>query len=212
MAYDGSRLVLSDGFYYILLDVAGRKVIWKRLIDENDMTREPPMRFELNGDYLAVIKQDYDVKTIYMLSSRTGEILWRTDPRIPKSPKPIHSMSIRDGRLYGILPHAGQGFYFVGLDCKTGRYLFRPNEQTGYGGKPEVQLRHTFHGDTMVARIKDRQDFELKAFRVEDGRLLHGMKVKAAGAFGSHGGASATVQDGRLLLLGKNTLLSAVAE
>ena len=209
VARDGSRLVLTDGFYYFLFDVARMKVIWKRLIDQNDVTREPPMRFELNGDFLAVIKQDYDVKTIYMLSSRTGDVLWKTDPKSAASPKPIHSMSIRAGKLYGIRPHAGQGFYFVGLDCKTGAPLFPANEQTGYGGKPEVELLHAAYGDVMVTRIKDRKDFELKAFRITDGKLLHQMQLKGAGDFDQHGRASATVQDGRLLLLGKNTLLTA---
>jgi outer membrane protein assembly factor BamB len=212
VARDGSRLALSDGFYYLLLDVARMKVIWKRLIDENDLSREPPMRLELNGDYLAVIKQDYDVKTLYMLSSRTGDILWQTDPEDAGSPKPIHSMFIRDGRLFGIEPYAGQVFYFVGLDCKTGKPLFQRNEQTGYQGKPEVELLHAAYGDCMVARVRDRRDFELKAFSLEDGRLLHELKVEAVGDFDEHGRASATVQDGRLLLLGRNTLLTAVEE
>jgi hypothetical protein len=61
----------------------------------------------------------------------------------------------------------------------------------------------------MVAQIKDRQEFELKAFSLENGERLHRMKVKATGDFGSHGRASATAQSGKLLLLGKNTLLTA---
>ena len=209
MAHDGNRLLLSDGWYYILLDVDRLQTIWKRRIDANDPSRNPAMRFELGGDYLAVIKEDYDVKAIYMLSSRTGEVLWRTDPKRRDSPQPIHSMRIADGKLYGIRPHAGQGFYFTGMDCKTGKHLFRPNEQTGYEGKPEVVLRPRLHGNAMVARIRDRMDFELRAFSVKDGKRLHAMKLKAAGDFGLHGRASATAQDGRLLLLGKNTLLTA---
>jgi outer membrane protein assembly factor BamB len=145
-----------------------------------------------------------------MLSSRTGEVLWHTDPKVPAAPRPIHSMTIRDGKLYGIRPHAGQGFYFVGIDCKTGKNLFRPNEQTGYGGKPSVQLSHGLYGDVMVARITDRQDFELKAFNIRDGKLLHRMKAKATGVYDVHGNASATVQNGGLILLGKNTLVTAI--
>jgi len=208
MAHDGSRLVLSDGWYYIMLDVADMRVVWKRLIDANDATREPAMRFALAGDYLAVIKQDYDVKTIYMLNSKTGDVLWRTDPKVGSSPQPIYCMRIADGRLYGIRPHAGQGFYFVGRDCKTGKALFRDNEQKGYGGKPRVQLRPTLFGDAMVVEVQDRRDFELKAFNLKDGKLMHKMKVEAAGEFGTHGRASATVQNGKLLLLGKNTLMT----
>lgn len=212
LARDAQRLVVSDGWYYILLDVEKMKVLWKRLIDASDQTRLPALRFELNGDYLAVVKQDFDVKALYMLSSRTGEVLWRTDAKVPNSPQPIDSMLIRDGRLYGIKPHAGQGFYYVGLDCKTGNSLFAANEQVGYGGKPEVQLRPTLHGEAMVAQIRDRQDFELKAFGTQDGKLLHTVKVKSTGNFGEHGRASATVQSGTLALLGKNDLIVAAGK
>ena len=206
VAHDGGRIVVTDGWYYILLDAEKMKVVWKRLIEANDPTRLPPIRFELNGDYLAVVKQDFDVKVICMLASDTGEMLWRTDPKVPGSPSPIDSMLIRDGKLYGIKPHAGQGFYFVGMDCKTGRTLFGANEQTGYGGKPDIALRHDLYGDAVVAQVRDRQDFELKAFSVKDGKLVHKMQVKSAGDFGEHGRASATAQNGKLVLLGKNDL------
>jgi outer membrane protein assembly factor BamB/tetratricopeptide (TPR) repeat protein len=208
LAQDGKRLAVSDGTYYILLDVEKMKVVWKRLIDANDPTRLPPLRFELNGDYLAVVKQDFDVKAICMLSSQTGEILWRTDPKVPGSPQPIDSMLIQDGKLYGIKPHAGQGFYFTGLDCKTGKQLYKPNEQVGYGGKPEVRLRRTVYGSAVVAQIKDRQDFEVKAFDTRDAKLVHKLNVKSVGEFGEHGRAAATVQNGRLVLLGKTELVT----
>jgi len=210
LARDGARLAVTDGTYYLLLDVERMRVVWKRLIDANDPTRWPALRFELNGDFLAVVKQDFDVKTIYMLSSRTGEILWNTDPKVAGSPQPLQSMAIRDGKLYGIRSHAGQGFYFVGLDCRTGKDLFKPNEQKAYGGKPDVMLRPEGGRETLVAQVRDRQDFELKSFSLRDGSLLHTVKVKAAGDFGEHGRASAVVQNGCLALLGKNELVTAV--
>jgi outer membrane protein assembly factor BamB/tetratricopeptide (TPR) repeat protein len=207
-ARDGSRLLLTDGWYYLMLDVAVPRVVWKRRIDENDASAPPAMRFEMQGDYLAVVKKDYDVNTIYMLSSATGDILWRTDPKNAKSPQPLHAMHIVGDRLYGIRPHAGQGYYFTALDCKTGGTIFA-NEQTDYTSKPEIEILPRLYGATMVVRGKDRLDFELKAFQLKDGKLLHKMRVKAAGEFDLHGRASATAQNGRLLLLGKNSLLTA---
>jgi outer membrane protein assembly factor BamB len=207
-ARGGRLLAVSDGWYTIMLDVEKMAVLWKRLIDANDVTKLPPMRFALAGDYLAVVKQDYDVKTIYMLSSRTGDILWRTDPKVPGSPQPIHSMVLRDDKLYGLLPHPGQSFYFAGLDCKTGKNLFGPNEQKGYGGKPEVQLLPDLQGDQAVVLIKDRQDYEVKAFALKDGKLMHTLKAKSTGDFGEHGRVSATAQNGKLVLLGKNELIT----
>jgi len=207
VARDGKLLAVSDGFYYLMLDVEQAKVLWKRPIDANDMTREPPLRFVLGGDFFAVLKQDYDVKAIYMLSSRTGDVLWKTDPKVAGSPQPAYSMRIREGKLYGFHLHPGLGFYFVGLDCRTGKALFGRNEQAGYAGKPEVRLRSAFYGSTAVAEVKDRQTFELRAFDLESGKQLHEMSVKSAGDFGQHGRVSAAVQNGRLLLLGKNALV-----
>ncbi|MGQ9662797.1 MAG: outer membrane protein assembly factor BamB family protein [Kiritimatiellia bacterium] len=209
LAHDGRFLVVTDGWYYIMLDVERMRVVWKRLIDANDVTREPAMRLVLGGEYLAVLKEDYDVKSLYMLSSRTGEVLWHTDPRNPERFSPIHSMFIVDGKLFGIRPHAGQGFYLVCRDCRTGKDVFSPCEQLGYESRPQVSLRDTLYGRTLVALIRDRQDFEVRAFDALDGRLLHVLKVKATGDFGEHGRASATVQNGRLILLGGNELATA---
>ncbi len=212
IAYDGDRLVVTDGFYYIMLDARTMRVAWKRLIDNNDMTREPSLRFELEGDYLAVLKKDYDVDAIYMLSSETGEVLWHTDPKDRKMPRPIHSMRIREGKMYGIRPHAGQGFYLVGLDCKTGKNLFGPSEQKGYKGRPEVELRRSLYGTIGIVQIRDRQDFELKAFDLTNGYLMHRLKLKASGNFGEHGSASGVAHNGRMALHGGDKVILAAPE
>jgi outer membrane protein assembly factor BamB/tetratricopeptide (TPR) repeat protein len=207
-AVDGRQMLVSDGWYYIMIDVEQMAVKWKRLIDANDASKLPLMRLALKGDFLAVVKQDYDVKAIYMLSSRSGEVLWHTDPKVPGSPLPISAMVLRDGALFGILPHPGQAFYFAGLDCRTGKVLFPPSEEKGYGGKPEVQLMLELRGDYAVALIKDRQDFEVKAFDVRNGRRMHALQVKSSGDFGEHGRASGAAQGGILALLGKNVLVT----
>ena len=205
--HDGKHLVVSDGTYYIMIDAEKPGVVWKRLIDANDPSRLPPMRFALQGDSLAVLKQDYDAKSIYMLSAPTGEVLWRTDPKNARSPQPLFSMIIRGDKLYGIRPHAGQGFYFVGLDCASGKDLFPPNEEKGYAGKPEVRLAEDLQGNSAIAVVKDRQDYEIKALALADGKTMHTLKVKAVGNFGEHGRVSATAQNGTLALLGKNKLV-----
>ncbi|MCX7591484.1 MAG: PQQ-binding-like beta-propeller repeat protein, partial [Kiritimatiellae bacterium] len=210
VAHDGNLLIVTDGWYYIAIDIEKPKIVWKRLIDENDITQLPPMRFVLQGDYFAVVKRNYDVKAIFMLSSRTGEVLWRTDPKDAGSPQPLSSMFIQGGKLYGIRPHPGQGFYFAAMDCATGKELFRQVEQTGYGGKPDAVIRPELYGQTAVVLVRDRQDFEVKAFDATNGKLIHTLKVKATGDFGEHGRASATVQNGGLALLGKNDLVLAM--
>jgi outer membrane protein assembly factor BamB/tetratricopeptide (TPR) repeat protein len=206
LAHHGSRLAVTDGAYYYMVDVVNMRVMWKRLIDQNDPTRPPPMRMAMEDTHLAVLKQDYDRKALYMLSATTGEILWNTDPAVADSPQPLYSMMIRDGRLYGIRPHPGQSFHFACVDCRTGKDLFRMNEQKGYGGKPEVSIIGNLYGKGVAALIRDRQDFEIKAFDAEGGALLHTLKVKSSGNFGEHGCASAGVNNGGLILLGGTDL------
>ena len=117
-------------------------------------------------------------------------------------------MLIRDGRLYGIQPHPGPGVLLRRRwTARRARPCSRPNEQAGYGGKPEVAPAAGAATATPWSRmVKDRQDFELKAFDAADGKLLHALRSRRTGDFGEHGRASATVQNGGLALLGKNDL------
>ena len=201
----GKLLLVSDGWYYILVDTDRIAITWKRLIDNSDLTREPTLRFALSPKYLAVIKEDYDVKTIYMLSTETGRVLWHTDPRNARSPQPIYSMRIEGDTVYGIGPYPGQGVYFVGLNCKSGAPIFR-REVKGYDSKPKVTMMAENFGGHAVLTVQDRQRFELKAFSLATGKELRTYRKKGAGNFGVHGRVSATVQNGRLILLSKDDL------
>jgi outer membrane protein assembly factor BamB/tetratricopeptide (TPR) repeat protein len=208
-AWDKNRVVVCSYSHYLMLDVETLKIVWKRPID---VTTDTPLRLTLNGDYLAIIKRNYDVKAIYMLSSKTGAVLWQTDPKDSKTPQPIYSMLIRDGKLYGIKDHPGQGFYLVGLDAATGKPLFPTVEQKGYGGKPVVRLNNAVYGNILVTRIQDRQDFQIKLFDIAKGSLLHTVKVKGVGEFGSHGRASAAVLPRGVALMGKYDLRMSVSK
>jgi hypothetical protein len=215
IAHDGDRLVVTDGWYVIAVDTARIRVAWKWLIDQNDLTREPPMRFALGGDSLAVLKQNYDVKVIYMLSSRTGKVLWRTDPKDADSPRPMYDTVLAGHRAIGLAPHPGRGFYFVAYDRKTGRRLFRTAE-ADYDSRPKARLLPTLFsrfvalpdlfGRYAVVTVQDRQRFELKVFDIRDGKRVHVVRKKGVGPFGVHGRVSATVQSGRLVLLSKHKL------
>ncbi len=205
-AHDGKRLFLTDTWYYIGIDVENLSITWKRLIDQNDVTRRPPLRFAQRGKYLAVLKQDYDQKTIYMLSSESGRVLWRTDIKDANSPRPMHSMLIDGEKIYGFEVHPGQGYYLVSRECRTGKLLFRQKVE-GYGSKPSVSLFSKVFGTYLVARVQDKQDFELKVFDLaQKGKPVYTLKQKGVGTFGVPGRASATVQAGRPVLLTKNQL------
>lgn len=204
-ARHGNRLVLTDGWYYILIDTDRLEIVWKRLIDNNDATRIPPLRFAVGEHHVAVLKEDYDQKAIHMLSAETGELLWSTDPKDSQSPRPIHSMSIHEDRIYGIEPHPGQAYYFTARDCSTGKLVFR-TEVTGYQAKPQVTLQPGIYGNHMVARTADRQDFDLRSFDRTTGEMQHTLKMKGVGPFDIHGRVSTTVQNGRLVILSKDRI------
>ncbi|MFO7900604.1 MAG: PQQ-binding-like beta-propeller repeat protein [Planctomycetota bacterium] len=204
-AHDGKYLAVTDSWYYILLDVEKLAVAWKRLIDRNDITRDPPLRLALNGEYLVVQKEDYVDRAVHVLSSRTGRLLWHTDPKVPERWPPMHSLVIHEDRIYGIEERRGEGFALACRDGKTGTLLFRRVEK-GYAGDPAVTLSRGRYGPYVVARVRDRQDVELKAFDGRSRKRVLRLHAKGYGAFGVHGRVSQTVQNGRLVLLGAGEL------
>ncbi len=201
LAHAGRRLVVSDGMYYIVVDTENLGILWKRLIDGERAS----MRFFLGEDSLAVVKKNYDRQEILMLSLQSGDVLWRTDPKKAKSPQPMHSALIEGGKIYGIGVHPGMGFYFVGRDVKTGKLLFQTSV-TGYASKPMVKMIPARQGGHVAVKIRDRQDFEMKGLDLKTGKVSHTIKLKGVGSFGVHGRVSATVQNGRLVLLSKDKL------
>ena len=204
-ARDGDRLVVTDGWYYIAVDTGRMRVEWKRLIDQNDLTRQPAIRFELGGRYLVVVKENYDQKAIYMLSSETGEVLWKSDPKNAKGPKPMYEMQIVGEKVVGLEQHPGRGYYVAGRECATGKLLFR-TAMDHYASRPVVRARRPLFGRHLVLEVQDRRNFELNVFDVATGKLVQALKKKGVGSFGAHGRVSATVQAGRLVFLSKDEL------
>jgi outer membrane protein assembly factor BamB len=203
-AHDGKLLVLTDAWYYIAVDIERMNIRWKRLIDANDRSREPPMRLALGGDHLVVLKEDYDRKTVYMLDSRTGKVLWWNDPKVRGAPRPSYSNLISNGRLYGLEPHPTQGFYFVARDAATGKQLFR-QEVKGYQSQPSVELLPRIYGHHMVAKVADRQNFHLVVLDIKSkGKPVRTIHMKGVGPFGVHGRVSCTAQNGHVVLLSKD--------
>jgi outer membrane protein assembly factor BamB len=205
IAHDGLRLAVTDGWYYVMVDIERMAIVWKRLIDNNDASRAASMRFTLRGDGFVVVKENYDQKAVYMLDSKTGRIRWTTNPKEGNVPRPMYSMFLDGGRLYGIGVYPGQGYYFVCHDCKTGQAVYR-TEVTGYDSVPNVELVPQNYNGRMVVRLQDRQDFQINVFDLKTGKRVHVMNEKATGRFGQHGSVSTTVQNGRLVFLSKDKL------
>lgn len=219
-AHVDNLLVVTDSWYYVMLDInqigalpatdakaegSHSPILWKRLIDNNDVTRQPAMRFALSPKYFAVLKEDYDMDALYMLSTESGGVLWKYDPKDSRTPRPMDSLLIAGETIYGIEPHAGQGFYVTAYDCASGKNIFR-QETADYQAKPEVNLLGNIVGGQLVVTVADRQDFELRTFDAQSGEAQNMVQTKGVGPFNVHGRMSATVQHGRLILLSKDKL------
>lgn len=205
-AHAENLLALTDAWYYILIDVDRLAIRWKRLIDNSDVTRNPAMRFALSPKYFSVLKEDYDQKAIYMLDAETGEVLWNTDPKNSRSPRPMRDVLIVDETAYGIEPHPGQGYYLVAREARSGKQRYR-EEVKGFQAKPEVALLpELFGGKHLVTRLADRQDFEVRVFDAGTGKPLHLVQTKGVGPYRVHGRVSTTIQNGRAVLLSKDKL------
>ena len=198
--------MLTDNWSYIAVDTRRLTIEWERLIEMNDVSREPPMRFALKGGYLAVVKQDLNSKVIQMFDAKSERRLWRSDPENEYLPAPLYQMHIDGETLYGFERHPGLGHYFVALNARTGKQIFR-REVKGYDGVPRVWLHPRLHGSYAVARIQDRQDFETRLFDLKKGgAVAHTIRMKGVGAFGVHGRVSVTIQNGRAVMLSEKKL------
>ena len=205
IAIHQEKLMVTDAWYYILIDVDRLAVVWKRLIDASDVTRDPAMRFGLGDNHFTVTKEDFDVKGFYVLSTATGDILWQTEQKKAAGPQPLHSVRISKDTVYGIQPHAGQGFYLTARDADKGTQLYR-EEVTGFQGKPEVSLLPLVYGDYLLVQIADRQTFELRAYDRKTGKQVAAVKKTGVAPYGVHGRMSVAVQNGRLVMLSKDKL------
>ncbi len=155
---------------------------------------------------MTVLKEDYDLKSFYMLSATTGEILWRDRNEEGRATSNrCTGVQIAADVAYGIQPHAGQGFYLVARDADKGQQLFR-EEVVGFQGKPEVSLWPHIYGDHLVVQVVDRQTFELRVFDRKSGKPVATLRKTGIPPVGVHGRVSLAIQNGRLVMLSKDKL------
>jgi len=207
VAKSGDRLFVTDGWYYIAVDAARMRIAWKRLIEANDHTRQPPMRLTAGEGVLLALKQDYQTPAMVAFDAATGRRLWRTDPENDAIARPMHSAVISGGRIYGLTPGTGRSFSLHALDAATGRELAKWSARETYQTKPAVELFDDAFGGSLVARVQDRQTFELIALDGKTCRPLHTIPCKGVGPWDIPGRVSATVQAGRLMLMNADRLV-----
>jgi hypothetical protein len=199
--------MVTDNLYFIAIDVSRMTVLWKRLIDNNDPTQDPPMRFTLAEKCCVVLKKDFDAPALYGYDPATGMILWRTDPKVPTSPRAMHSVVVSD-KVIGIIPGAGRDFAVVGLELASGKALFK-TEFKDCQSEPVETLFESNFGEAVVLRLQDNQSFAVTAIGTVNGKCGTTLSNDGIGPFGEIGRVSSTVQSGRLVLYSqsKGTLM-----
>ena len=213
------KLFVTDGWYTIAIDTERLRVLWKRLIENNDPTREPPMRLSAGDGVLLVLKKDYQAPAMIALEAATGNRLWRDGPDNKATGKPVHSAVIAGGRIYGLTAGAGRSFNVHAMEAATGKELAKWTSRETYQTKPQVTLwPETFGGSiagasppsgSVVARVQDNQTFELIALDGKTCQPIHVVTTKGVGPWDTHGRVSATVQDGRLVLMNAERAIAA---
>jgi len=202
---DDGLIAVTDGFYYIVVDARRMTILWKRLIDASDPTREPFMRLKVSGDTLWVLKKDFDQDAMWMLSSRTGEVLWHTDPKKPRQSAPMYSPIFSNGTVYGLQVTDANTWRIMGYNARTGAKVC-DTQSAPFAVKPTAHLDERVRGTHLLLRVADQQQFSLVLFDTQQRKAVHTLLLKGTGPFGVHGRVSYTVQGGALALLTKTRL------
>jgi outer membrane protein assembly factor BamB len=204
VAHDENNLFVTDQNYYIAVDVNRMSIVWKRLIDTNDPTREPRMRFYTKGKFFGVLKEDFTDKAFHMLDSQTGDLLWTSNPKDGNAPLPSYSVVMDGTKMYGIALHPGQGYLLTAYECATGKKLWGPAKEEGFQQKPKTFLYPHVYDKHLVAQVEDGRNFEMRVYDTASGKILHKITKKGDGPIGVHGRVSGIVQDGKLGFITKD--------
>jgi hypothetical protein len=202
---DDGLIVVTDSYYYIVVDAREMTIKWKRLIDESDPTVDPKMRLRVfRGDegtaYLWVLKKDFDQNAMWVLNALTGDVLWHTDPKNPKANQPMYSPVFDGTTIYGVVVTDANKFHILGFDAATGKKVCAWSSKA-YAVRPTVELDDRVVGDHLLARVAEEQAFSLVVFDTKAKKSVHTLALKGHGPYGVHGRVSYTVQGGYLAML-----------
>jgi outer membrane protein assembly factor BamB/tetratricopeptide (TPR) repeat protein len=204
-------IVVTDGFYYIVIDARTMTIRWKRLIDASDPTQDPAMRLKLGAaedgaPLLWVLKQDFDQKAMWVLDAATGEVLWHTDPKKPRESEPMYGALFHGGRVYGLQVTDANTWRLLGFEARTGKKVL-DWQSPPFAVKPEAVLDRRVSGAYLLVRLADQQEFSTVVYDVAAKRPAHQALVKGMGPYGVAGRVSYTVQGGYLAMLTKTELI-----
>lgn len=195
-------VVLTEEKYLILYDVNKMEMIWKAQFSNTDVSKALSLRIAINDKYIVLIKNDFDRKAIYCYDTKTGEILWNTNPNNPDSPQPIYSLLLENDVLYGVGEHPGQGFFAVAYNCVDGSLKYK-NLIEGYSTVPLVNLNENVYNNHLIAEIQDRKDFQIVIMNKLTGVVEKRVSGKGDGPIGEVGRVAIIIQASHPILFSK---------
>jgi outer membrane protein assembly factor BamB/tetratricopeptide (TPR) repeat protein len=208
VAYQNGQLLITDGAYYISVDVAQMAVSWKRAIDNVDRLSGNPIRFYLQEPYLLVLKRDFKAPALYMLDSRTGAVKW-----VKKDAQAVYSIQFsEDGKKFmglGIPEAQNTAARVKSFDSETGNELAK-YENTSFTAPPDLDLLGRFQKNTVVMRAIHGENLDLMLLDMNQGKLVQHSTIKAVGEYRAHGGRFAMLQGPHLVLMNAEQISVAV--
>jgi outer membrane protein assembly factor BamB len=202
VSFDGENLLLTDGWDYIVVDTANRKVRWQARIQSVDHSVASPIPFRLwmCGPHMFALKKRYDDYELEAYETKTGRRLWGKENE--KNQLPLHSVVCDETNAWGLLHSKdARTVRIIGFGRSSGKMAKGADWERRDYKDPAASLTGSTHGDHLVARVKDRQMFELLAFNRRTGKLTHRLALKGFGQWGEHGDVSCAVQGKHLALL-----------
>jgi outer membrane protein assembly factor BamB len=207
MAENGRTLFLTDGWDYIAVDLAERRVRWQRRIAGLDHGEERvgAFRFWMNDSAVVVLKPEYDNVALEAFAVDDGRQLWHIGES--KTPGVLHSVALGPQSLFGL--HYSQddatAVNVLGYNLETGQRLYR--EVSREWTRPQTWLDGPLHGNHFIVRISDEQNRVLKVVNAATGKPQHQIKVTGFGQWGQYGQISHAVVGSYLVVLSDKTLI-----
>ncbi len=202
VASSGRYVALTDGDYLYIYDMERMRLHWKVLFLNNNSGNDPLMRFTISDKYVIVLKDDYGDKAVYCYEIDSGKLVWFTDKKDSKTPRPFYDSLIVGDVVYGLREHSGQGFIATAYNIPDGKHLYSKTYE-GYSEKPLLISRDRLYGGQVILELQDRKNFEILVLNTKDGSLVKKVETKGDGPIGEPGRVSMTIQGGHPILFSK---------
>lgn len=199
-------LLLTDGWDFIGVDLALRKVRWQRRIADIDRGGgDPaPFRFWLTGDAAVVLKPEYDSTALTVIDPAEGTIRWQRSEA--KNPGVPFNAAVGAEGVFGLHYTADDptGVRLLAYALADGQERFS-RVQRG-AAKPSAWLDDRTFGAYVVVRVSDEQKRTVMIVDAATGKTAAETAVQGYGDWGRYGQVSLAVRPPYIAILSDKDL------